>query len=152
VKRSPSDGAGDTLVGILLWEFGVFGASRSPFVSDFPSFYAAGRLALQGMPELAYDGSAHWFAEQALGMVDGPYVYYFYPPPFLLLCSVLAMLSYGAASILFEAASVAAYVPVARRIAAIGGWGWCIPALAFPAVVWCVGLGQNALLTAALFI
>ncbi len=135
------------LAAVVAWESGVFGPSRSPFVSDFPSFYAAGSLALQGLPELAYDETAHWFAEQALGG-DGPYVYFFYPPPFLLLCAPLALLPYWVALVLFEAASLAAYALVACRIA---GAAWCLPALAFPAVFWCAGLGQNSFLTAALF-
>nr|WP_294513218.1 glycosyltransferase family 87 protein [uncultured Rhodopila sp.] len=135
------------LASVVAWEFGVFGPSRSPFVSDFPSFYAAGSLALQGLPELAYDETAHWFAEQAIGG-EGPYVYFFYPPPFLLLCAPLALLPYWVAFGLFEAASLAAYTYVACRIA---GPKWCLPALAFPAVFWCAGLGQNSFLTAALF-
>jgi alpha-1,2-mannosyltransferase len=135
------------LAAVVAWEFGVFGPSRSPFVSDFPSFYAAGSLALQGLPELAYDETAHWVAEQALGG-DGPYVYFFYPPPFLLLCAPLALLPYWVALVLFEAASLAAYALLACRIA---GAAWCLPALAFPAVFWCAGLGQNSFLTAALF-
>ena len=139
------------LAGIVMWERGDFGPSRSPFVSDFLSFYAAGRLALQGMPELAYDENAHWFAEQALGAADLPYNYFFYPPPFLLLCAALAVLPYWAALIAFEASTLAAYVLVACRIAAIGGWAWCVPALAFPSVFWGPGLGQNAFLSAALF-
>lgn len=134
------------LAAVVAWEFGAFGASRSPFVSDFPSFYAAGSLALQGLPELAYDETAHWFTEQAIG--GGPYVYFFYPPPFLLLCAPLALLPYWVALVLFEAASLAAYTVVACRIA---GPGWWLPALAFPAVFWCAGLGQNSFLTAALF-
>jgi hypothetical protein len=136
------------LAAVVAWEFGVFGPSRSPFVSDFPSFYAAGSLALQGLPELAYDETAHWFTEQALGSGDGPYVYFFYPPPFLLLCAPLALLPYWVAFVVFEAASLAAYTLVACRIA---GPKWCLPALAFPAVFWCAGLGQNSFLTAALF-
>jgi hypothetical protein len=37
-----------------------------------------------------------------------------------------------------------------RRILDVAGWAWCVPLLAYPAVFWTVGLGQNAFLTAAL--
>ncbi len=136
---------------VMLWAFGVFGSSRPPVAADFPSFYAAGTLALGGMPELAYDQMAHWYAEQAVGGPDDPYIYFWYPPPFLLVCAALAKLPYTAAFILFEAATLTVYVLVSVRIAAIGGWSWSLAALAFPSVFWCLGLGQNAFLTAALF-
>ena len=38
-----------------------------------------------------------------------------------------------------------------RRIAQPNGWGWLIPVLAFPAMFWNLGVGQNAFLTASLF-
>ncbi len=135
---------------IVLWEFGAFGPSRSPFVSDFPSFYAAGELALQGLPELAYDENAHGYAEQALGNADAPYVYFYYPPPFLLLCAALAGLPYWVAYALFEFIPLLVYGALACRIALVGGWRGWTAAFAFPPVVWCVGLGQNAFLTASL--
>lgn len=136
---------------LVLWAFGAFGTSRPPVVADFPSFYAAGSLALAGTPQLAYDHAALWQAERAVAGAATPFNYFFYPPPYLLLCAGLAALPYMAAFVLFEAATLWLYVLVVRRIAGIGGWAWCLPALAFPAVFWTLGLGQNAFLTAALF-
>jgi hypothetical protein len=136
---------------VMLWALGVFGVSRPPVAADFPSFYAAGSLVLAGTPELAYDQLAHWAAEQAVGGENYPYNYFFYPPPFLLICAPLALLPYAMAFVVFEAGTLLLYLLAVRRIAAIGGWAWCIPALAFPAVFWCLGLGQNACLTAGLF-
>ena len=135
----------------MLWAFGAFGPSRPPVAADFPSFYAAGTLTLGGMPELAYDQMAHWYAEQAVSGPDDPYIYFWYPPAFLPICAALAKLPYMAAFVVFEAATLALCVLVSVRIAAIGGWSWILPALAFPPVLWCLGLGQNAFLTAALF-
>lgn len=136
---------------IVLRAHGAFGPAQLPFAMDFTSFYAAGRLALAGTPALAYDMAAHWQAQQAVGGADAPYNYFFYPPPFLALCAGLATLPYLVAFALFEATTLTMYLLVARRIAAVGGWSWCAPALAFPAVYWCLGLGQNAFLSAALF-
>ena len=137
--------------GVVLWAYGAFGTSRPPFVVDFTSFYAAGSLVLAGAPQLAYDQAAHWHAEQLVAGASVPYNYFFYPPPFLLLCAVLACLPYMAAFLLFQTVTLGLYVMVVRRIADIGGWAWCLPALAFPAVFWTLGLGQNAFLTASLF-
>ena len=136
---------------VVLWAYGFLGPSRPPIPGDFMSFYAAGRLVLEGTPHLAYDAVAHWQVERLVAGDDVSYNYFFYPPPFLLVCAALARLPYIVALLLFEAGTLLFYVLVARRIARIGGWAWIIPALAFPSVVWNLGLGQNACLTAALF-
>jgi hypothetical protein len=120
---------------------------------DFVSFYAAGRLALRGEPALAYDQAAHRQAEEA---VTGParnYLYFFYPPPDLLLCAVLAMLPYGVAFAGFEGLTLLLFLAVVRATAgprATMGL-WLLPALAFLPLYWGLGEGQNALLTASLF-
>jgi hypothetical protein len=56
-----------------------------------------------------------------------------------------------AAFLVFEAATLALYLIVARRILGERSWAVLVPLLAFPAVFWTLGLGQNAFLTAALF-
>src|SRR4029077_2705191 len=79
------------------------------------------------------------------------YVFFFYPPVFLILCTILALLPYLAAFVTFQMVTLAFYIAVVQRILRVSGWTWCIPLLAFPSVFWAVGLGQNAFLTAALF-
>ena len=51
----------------------------------------------------------------------------------------------------FEIATLAAFLAVIREILHEPGWAWAGPVLAFPAIFWTLGLGQNAFLTAALF-
>jgi alpha-1,2-mannosyltransferase len=130
----------------------MFLGRHQPMPSDFVSFYAAGKLALSGAPQLAYDQLAHYQAEQqatAAGVIK--YVFFFYPPIFLILCAALARLPYWAAFVLFQALSLALYLAVVQRILRRSGWVWCVPVLAFPSVFWVLGLGQNSFLTAALF-
>jgi alpha-1,2-mannosyltransferase len=122
-----------------------------PTSTDFVSFYAAGSLADAGTPELAYDQPAHQTAEERATEPGIQYRYFYYPPVFLLLCAVLARLPYMAAFLIFEAATLALYLIVARRILEESSWALLVPLLAFPAVFWTLGLGQNAFLTAALF-
>ena len=122
-----------------------------PLTTDFASFYAAGDLANAGNPALAYDQAAHFAAEQRVTEPGIQYQFFFYPPVFLLICALLARLPYLAAFVVFEAASLALYLVVTRRILDEPGRAALVPMLAFPAVFWTVGLGQNALLTAALF-
>jgi hypothetical protein len=138
------------LLGVLvLWRHGVF-LPVAPSSTDFVSFHAAGRLALAGTPALAYDPAAHAAAEVADSAPGIQYQFFFYPPVFLLLCAPLALLPYLAALVAFQAASLAAWLLVMRRILGAPGGAWWMPVLAYPAVFWTLGLGQNALLSAAL--
>ncbi len=119
-----------------------------PTSTDFVSFHAAGALADAGTPWLAYDRAAHQAAEQAAIGVATAYNYFYYPPVFLLLCAPLARLPYLVAFIVFQVAGAVAFWAAARLIRRD-----LPPAvfLAFPGLWWAIGMGQNALLTAALF-
>jgi hypothetical protein len=122
-----------------------------PTSTDFVSFYAAGALADSGKPELAYDQAAHDAAEQRATAAGVEYRFFYYPPVFLLLCAALARLSYLAAFLVFEAATLALCLIVMRAILVERDWLAIIPVLAFPAAFWTLGLGQNSFLTATLF-
>jgi alpha-1,2-mannosyltransferase len=139
------------LVMLALWQHGVITEKPSPTSSDFVSFYAAGKLALTGTPALAYDQAAHFLAQQQFTVPGAPYQYFFYPPVFLLLFAPLALLPYTMAFYLFEFSTLAAFLLTMRAVLRQPGWGWIAPVLAFPAIFWTFGLGQNAFLTAALF-
>jgi hypothetical protein len=139
------------LAGTVLWSYGTFGPTRPPILADFMSFYGAGKLALSGTPQLAYDHAALWHAEQIATGADTPYNYFFYPPPFLALCAALACFPYLLAFILFETVTLCLYLVVVLRILGKSRWVWCLPALAFPSVFWTMGLGQTSFLIAALF-
>ena len=133
------------------WQHGLFTGSVARTSSDFVSFYAAGQLVLAGTPALAYDQAAHALAEQTARDTGGPYQYFFYPPVYLLLCAGVAWLPYYLAYALFQLAGLLPFIGVMRAIMRQHGCGWLGPLLAFPAVLWTIGLGQNAFLTAALF-
>jgi hypothetical protein len=130
---------------------GLFVPLSRPASTDFVSFYAAGALADAGTPELAYDKAAHYQAEERATAIGIEYRFFYYPPVFLLLCAALARLPYLPAFLVFEAATLALYLLVAHRILGERGGSVLVPLLAFPAVFWTLGLGQNAFLTAALF-
>ncbi len=138
------------LLFIALWLDGVFGQAGPPTSNDFVSFYAAGKLTLAGTPALAYDRAAHYLAEQQAAVPGVPYMFFFYPPVFLFLCAGLAKLPYYVAYVLFETITLGLFTTVMRGILREKGWAWILPMLAFPAVLWTIGLGQNAFLTATL--
>ena len=123
----------------------------APTSTDFVSFYAAGSLADAGTPELAYDQTAHNAAEEQATAPGVEYRFFYYPPVFLLLCALLAGLPYLVAFLVFEAATLAVYLIVMSRILGQHSFAALVPVLAFPALFWTLGLGQNAFLTAALF-
>lgn len=137
------------LIFLTLWTHGVF-RPVPPVTTGFSSFYAAGVLAEGSAPWRAYDRAAHYAAQIAATAPGVEHFVFYYPPVFLLLCAALAHLPYLPAFAGFEAATLLLYVLVARRILALPGWSGLLPVLAFPAVIWTVGLGQNALLTAAI--
>lgn len=122
-----------------------------PTTTDFVSFYAAGRLADAGTPALAYDQAAHLAAEEAVTAAGIHYQYFFYPPVYLIVCALLAYLPYLVGFVVLAAATLVAYLAVARRVLDDRSGAALVALLAFPAVFWNIGLGQNAFLTAALF-
>jgi alpha-1,2-mannosyltransferase len=123
----------------------------TPVSTDFVSFYAAGSLAAGGTPELAYDHAAHYAAEERAAEPGVEYRFFYYPPVFLLLCATLARLPYIVAFLVFEVATLVPFLIVLRGILGERRVGGLAPLLAFPAVFWSLGLGQNAFLTASLF-
>jgi alpha-1,2-mannosyltransferase len=131
--------------------YGFLGPLERPTSTDFTSFYAAGTLADSGHPELTYDLQAHYRAEEAATRPGIEYKYFYYPPTFLFVCAAVAKLPYFWSFIVFEAASCFLYLAVIRAILAERSWDVLIPFLACPAIYWTFGLGQNALITAALF-
>src|SRR3954469_24406398 len=64
-------------------------------VTDFVNVWAAGRLVLEGHAVSVYDWTIHKAAEEtALGRSFESYFPWFYPPPFLFVAGVLALMPY----------------------------------------------------------
>jgi alpha-1,2-mannosyltransferase len=120
-----------------------------PIGTDFSNVYAAGRLALAGEPQSAYDWPRHHAAEQAVFGPDTPYYGWHYPPIFLGIAALLALLPYGWALLSWQLSSFLAYLLSLRPILR-GVPGWLVPAASFPAAFVNAGHGQNGFLTAAL--
>lgn len=136
---------------IVLGTHGMIVPLDRPVTTDFVSFYAAGKLATEGTPELAYNQAEHRAMEERATEPGIGYQFFYYPPTFLLLCTLLARLPYLAAFVVFEVATGLTCLAVVSRLVRNAGDGALILALAFPAVFWTIGLGQNSFLSAALF-
>ncbi len=130
---------------------GLIVALPKPLTTDFVSFYAAGELGWRHTASLAYDMAAHYDVEQAVTAPGIGYQYFFYPPVWLLPLAPLSRLPYLASFILFQATTLAAFLGAVRLVLPSAGWRTVVVVLAFPAVWWTFGQGQNSFLTAALF-
>jgi hypothetical protein len=117
--------------------------------ADFVSFYAAGRLLLEGVPAQAFDWEILRRIEVAtLGQDFGGNFPWHYPPPFLFVAFVLALLPYSVAYLGWVIASLVPYVAVMRAI--VGDNFAILLALASPMIFINAAVGQNGFLTAAL--
>ncbi|MBU6459165.1 MAG: DUF2029 domain-containing protein [Bradyrhizobium sp.] len=127
----------------------IYGSNGLGIPTDFVNVWAAGRLALEGHPALAWDWDIQRQIELALLKQDFPgYFAWHYPPPFLFVASLLARLPYAAAFMGWVFVSLVPYLVVMRAI--VGRrFGWML-ALAAPMVLSNALVGQNGFLTAAL--
>ncbi|MEX0853146.1 MAG: glycosyltransferase family 87 protein [Bauldia sp.] len=121
----------------------------SPIGTDFSNVYAAGTQVRAGELAAVYDPARQHQAEIAL--FDGRFVPFYgwhYPPMFLFVAAVLALLPYGWALLVYMAVTFAAYLATLRAI--LPRPQTLLVAAAFPAVFVNLGHGQNGFLTAAL--
>lgn len=117
--------------------------------TDFVNVWAAGRLALEGNPAAAYDWPTHKAMEvAALGHPFEGYFGWHYPPTFLFVARLLAMVSYVPAYIFWVFGTFPAYLFCVRGI--LGDRTGFILAAAFPAILANFIAGQNGFLSAAL--
>lgn len=139
-----------TLLALWTTGAGLLDAWGRPLGTDFSSLYTAGRLALAGRAELAYDFASHHAEQRRLfgGGADLPFYSWFYPPVFFLLTAPLAALPYVPALLAWLGASLAFYLAAIRSI--LPQRLALLSAAAFPAVLVTFWHGQNAFLTAAL--
>jgi hypothetical protein len=120
-----------------------------PLGTDFSNVWTAGSMALAGDEAAAWDWAAHYKVQQAAhGDVNVPFYGWHYPPPFLMLAALLALLPYKAALILWQASTLTAAAFLVRKILPAPG---VLPTtLAAPVVFICLAHGHNGFLTAAL--
>jgi hypothetical protein len=117
--------------------------------TDFVNVWSAGKLALDGHPALAWDwGVQKQLQVAALGQsYEGNFAWH-YPPPFLFVAKLLALLPYGIAFAGWPLVSLIPYLAAMRAI--VGRPFGLVLALAFPVVLTNTLVGQNGFLTASL--
>lgn len=135
------------LVGFLT-ATGPMDVLRRPLGTDFSQVWAAGVSVLAGHPEQPFDPALHAAAQRTLFAPDTPFYGWHYPPYFLAVAALLALLPYIPALLVWQGTTFAVYLLVVRRI--LPHPLTTLVAAAFPAVLVNVGHGHNGFLTASL--
>src|SRR6185312_7063800 len=119
-----------------------------PIGTDFSNVYAAGKYVREGKPAAPFSPALQHEKEKSIFGADTPFYGWHYPPVFLALAGLFALLPYLISLAIWQIASLALYVwnifSIAQDRRAL------LPALAFPAVFINLSHGQNGFLTAAL--
>jgi hypothetical protein len=117
---------------------------------DFVNVWTAGQHALNGHPAAAYNEAVHKAAQVVVLGRDFEATFpWYYPPTFFFPATLLALVPYVPAFLLWVSLTFAAYVAVMRGI--IGSNIGILLACAYPGVMMNLAPGQNGFLTAALF-
>lgn len=137
------------LAGAFLQGFFIADRAGHGIANDFVNVWAAGRLVLGGHAAQAYDWTIHReMQEAAVGHAFAGAYRWHYPPPFLFLAALAAILPFIAAGLAWLSVTGALYAAAIRGI--VGERvGWLF-ALGFPGAIWNVTAGQNGFLTTAL--
>jgi alpha-1,2-mannosyltransferase len=148
---------------LLVTSDGLNDYQGRPLGTDFSNVYAAGTYVLDGKPAAAFDWPAQHARERQIFGNKTPFYGWHYPPYFLFIAGLLALMPYALALAAWQAATLGLYLGAvwlilrssapkrcALKPRALDGPMWLIVALAFPAVFVNIGHGHNGFLTAAL--
>jgi len=118
-----------------------------PLGTDFSNVYTAGTFVLEGQPAAPFEPARQYAREQAIFGSATPFYGWHYPPFFLGVAALLALMPYWLALIAWQGVTLLFYVFSIRAIFPSAPF---LLALAFPAVFINLGQAHNGFLTAAL--
>src|ERR1700712_358450 len=87
-----------------------------PIGTDFSNVYAAGTYVLDGHPEKPFDPPAQHAREQAIFGTATPFYGWHYPPFFLFVAGLLALMPYTLALAVWQAATFGLYLLAIRAV------------------------------------
>ena len=87
-----------------------------PLGTDFSNVYAAGTYVLEGKATAPFDPATQYAREQAIFGTDTPFYGWHYPPFFLGLAALLALLPYGLALLSWQGATLGLYLLAIRAV------------------------------------
>src|SRR4051812_44973538 len=148
------------LVFLLASSDGLNDRLGRPLGTDFSNVYAAGTYVLGGEPMAPFDPARQFAREQAIFGSATQFYGWHYPPLFLGVAALLALMPFALALAVWQGATLGFYLWAMillfpRQSAEVGHSRtkkeWLLLALAFPAVFINLGHGHNGFLTAAIF-
>ncbi|MBZ9883051.1 DUF2029 domain-containing protein [Mesorhizobium sp. CA10] len=119
-----------------------------PLGTDYSQVWTAGRFVLEGHPEKPFDNAAHARRQQEYFSPTSGFFHWGYPPYFLVVAALFALLPYAFSLLVWQASTLLLYLAAVRRIAPFQDC--LLVAAAFPAVFINVGHGHNGFLSAGL--
>ncbi len=87
-----------------------------PLGTDFSNVYAAGTYVLEGKASAPFDPRQQYAREQAIFGKDTPFFGWHYPPFFLGLAALLALMPYWLALLVWQGATLALYLWAMRGV------------------------------------
>lgn len=142
-----------TVIGLLtlfLTAQGTVDSLGRPLGTDFSNVWTAGWMADHGRAPQAWDWPMQYAVQKQVHHDPNiPFYGWHYPPPFLIVASLLAQFPYIVALLIWQGLSLALAWSLVRRILPDDRDALLV-ALGAPVVMICLGHGQNAFLTASL--
>ena len=137
----------------VIWLFatskGTLDGTGRPLGTDFSNVWTAGRMVLDGQAASVWSWPDHFAVQRAVhGSTTVDVFGWHYPPPFLLIAVLLAMLPYVPALIVWQVTTLAAFLAMMWRL--IPERQTILLALGAPATLICLTHGHNGFLTALL--
>lgn len=121
-----------------------------PLGTDFSNVWTAGWMADHGRAADAWNWDIQHEVQKAVHHDrDIPFYGWHYPPPFLIIATLLAQFPYPLALLLWQGMTLTLCVALVRRVLP-GNRDALLVTLGAPVVMVCLGHGQNAFLTASL--
>ncbi|HJR83533.1 MAG TPA: glycosyltransferase family 87 protein [Sphingomicrobium sp.] len=120
-----------------------------PLGTDFSNVWAAGHMALEGSAAKTWSWPDHFAVQQWVhNKADVDFFGWHYPPPFLLVASLLALMPYVPALITWQIATLAPFAWLMWRL--VPRRETILLTLAAPVTLICLMSGHNGFLTALL--
>ena len=120
-----------------------------PLGTDFSNVWAAGHMVLEGSAAKAWSWPDHFAVQQWVHhKADVDFFGWHYPPPFLLVASLLALMPYVPALIVWQIATLAPFTWMMWRL--VPRRETILLTLAAPVTLICLMSGHNGFLTALL--
>ena len=142
-----------TIIGIGILFAGAHGTVDSlgrPLGTDFSNVWTAGHMASEGRAAEAWDWPTQHEVQKAVHHdPDIPFYGWHYPPPFLIIATLLAQFPYTLALLIWQGTTLFLCLSLVRRVLPAERDALLV-SLGAPVVLVCLGHGQNAFLTAGL--